>query len=428
MGNGTRASSVRRSRGGIVGITLLLVGASSLRAQTVLTLDEALREARAANARLPVAQFDAAVASAAVSEARGQLLPSLEVQADLHDGAPPDYASADARLQLVASVPIYDGGRLRANVRGARARRDQAVARVRIAEKDVDFSTRVSYAAILAVQDEIAARQAAIERLRNYVDFIGTQEQAGEPVSADLMRGRVRLDRARADLADARRRLAEAHLDLNELLGRAPEDSLVLAPLPAPAVPGMPTDEPWQRVPEAREAGASIQEARSEVSAARAGRRPHLDLSINGGAEPALEDDTSALLNTGQGTGVEATLSFSWPIWDWGVYRSRLDQARFSLRRSEASRDQTLRQARFDWKRARVDLERLYEEIELRSGLSRTARDAYLHEESLYRGGQATFLEVLDAFDEWSQAAQDFVHAVQSYRDAEARLERWGSP
>jgi outer membrane protein TolC len=55
------------------------------------------------------------------------------------------------------------------------------------------------------------------------------------------------------------------------------------------------------------------------------------------------------------------------------------------------------------------------------------ARDAYLQAESVYRGGQGTALNVLDAYDAWIQADQNRLDVVYSYRVAEAELYRWGN-
>ncbi|MFQ5747272.1 MAG: TolC family protein [Gemmatimonadota bacterium] len=102
-----------------------------------MTLAEALREARAANARLAVVGLDTAIARAGVREAKGQLWPDLTIEMDAHGGAPTRFASGDARLVMVGLVPLYDGGRLRSNVRAARARRAVAAAGYRIADRDL---------------------------------------------------------------------------------------------------------------------------------------------------------------------------------------------------------------------------------------------------------------------------------------------------
>ena len=57
---------------------------------------------------------------------------------------------------------------------------------------------------------------------------------------------------------------------------------------------------------------------------------------------------------------------------------------------------------------------------------AQAAQDAYLQTESLYRGGQGTALDVLDAYDAWIQADQAQADATYNYRVSQADLIRWG--
>src|SRR5207247_10407877 len=93
----------------------------ALSAQQVLTLEDALHEARGANATLPVARFDTVIARARITEARGLLWPRLSVASDVHAGTPNQYSGNDGRLQAIADEDLYDGGGLRAGGQVAEA-------------------------------------------------------------------------------------------------------------------------------------------------------------------------------------------------------------------------------------------------------------------------------------------------------------------
>lgn len=66
--------------------------------------------------------------------------------------------------------------------------------------------------------------------------------------------------------------------------------------------------------------------------------------------------------------------------------------------------------------------------MQIRSGNVPIAQDSYLRAESLYRGGAATALDVLDAFTQWLDASEAAAEATLGYREAAARLLRWGTP
>jgi outer membrane protein TolC len=223
---------------------LFLVAASRASAQAPLTLRDALREARAHNATLPVAAYDTAVAAAEVRAASGRLGPAIGLDGDLHEGAPSQYASGDARLQLLGTLPIYDGGLLRAQLGQARAQRAISSAQYRVARRDLDYQVRVAFSQAIELQDEIRLGEQGLERLRRYLELIAARRESGQPVVGDLLRAQVQLDGQAADTAETHRQLAGVLLQLNELVGRNPQDTLVLAPLIAPAAPPPVPGEP----------------------------------------------------------------------------------------------------------------------------------------------------------------------------------------
>jgi outer membrane protein len=410
-------------------LSLVLLVPLPAGAQEPVTLDAALREADSANALLPVARYGVAAAGERVRAAEGLLWPSLSVGGDIHDGTPSAYAAGDARLQLIADQVIYDGGARRAGLRARRAEVRSARARYRVAEKDLHVAVRARFSEFLTVQDELAIRREGIARLETYLSGVEARQAAGQGVAGDILRTRVRLGAEQANVTDAERRLAEARLELNDLLGRDPAAPLVLAPLPPPAPPPSDSGDPWADAPDIHQAAAEHDAAVAAVGIARAGRRPALALSANAGAQPLFGGATSgSVLNTGRGLGLEVTLSLAWPVWDKGVYGARLAEARIAAQQTEQIETAVRRQSRLAWRRAVEDLRHAYEEVGTRARTVPVARDSYLQAESLYRGGGATTLEVLDAYTAWIDASDAYARAVLTYHLADAQLERWSTP
>src|SRR2546426_10686163 len=92
-----------------MGLTLLALLCRGARADPPLTLEQALGEAAARNARLPVAEMDVAASQQQVVAARGALLPRLSVESSLQV-APPGLSygtggasspAGEERLQIV---------------------------------------------------------------------------------------------------------------------------------------------------------------------------------------------------------------------------------------------------------------------------------------------------------------------------------------
>jgi outer membrane protein TolC len=406
---------------------------ASLMAQSVadtggtLTLERALEEARQANALLPVSQMQVQAAVARAREARGLLLPTLSLDADLHAGTPQKYASSDAMVRVLADAPIYEGGALRAGVARGNAEADASRAGYRMTVRDVDYGVRATYSRILRADSSLAFHQRAIRRLESYLSVVQGRQAAGQGVGSDVLRTRQRLVTARADAAAVAREVVDARMALNDLLGRAPGAPLTLGPLPLPSAPGSVTGEPWLATPDVAQSEAAVRAGEADLRAARSGRLPHVRLEADAGAQPVLGSDV-ALLNNGTGWGTQVLLTFSLPFWDFGVHAGRVDAATASLHQARQQGVVVRRAARLAWTRAAADLATLYDEYGARDTAAAVARDSYLQAESLYRGGQGTALDVLDAYDAWVQANQDLLNVIYNCRVVRADLERWGTP
>ena len=393
-----------------------------------VTLDEALREARNANAHLPVAALGVDIARTSVREVKASRSPSLALSGGLNAGGPLAYTTSQGAAQVVGAATILDGGLRRANLSAANYRVQGAGAGFRVAEKDVDLAVRLWYSEFLRAEDEIAFREQGIERLRSYLLQVQGRRAAGQPVGSDVLTTRVRLGTEEAALADAGRSLDEARIQLNDLMGRTPDGPLAVAPLPAPELPTIFPGASWLTTPDVRAAEANTAATQAAIAATRSERKPQLQVSANLGALPVFGRDLGTGPNSGSGLGAAVLFSMSWPFFDGGVFRARLDRAVLEARQAQDSEIVVKRQVRFSSQLAAAQLARLYEQVATWTRNIPVARDAYLQTQSMYAGGAATALEVLDAYTSWVNANQAYTDAVVRYRQAEANYIRWGTP
>jgi outer membrane protein TolC len=296
-----------------------------------------------------------------------------------------------------------------------------------MAVRDVDFEVRADFARIVRAETTLEFRRHAVARLRAYLSQVESRLAAGQGIATEALLAKQRLASARGDTATVILDLDEARLNFNDLLGREPSAPLTLAPLPEPTPPPEYDEEAWRSAPDLQQAGAEVRAAQSELDATRAGRRPHLELEANAGAQPVL-GTFDAPLNTGRDWGSEITLWFHLPLWDRGVHAGRMQEADAALQQAKQREIVVRHSADLAWSKALSNLRNLYAELQARDEAVSVARDAYLQAESLYRGGQSRALEVLDAYDAWIQAGQDRLDVIYAYRLAQAELQRWGKP
>ncbi|HEX9083794.1 MAG TPA: TolC family protein, partial [Gemmatimonadaceae bacterium] len=118
-----------------------------------LTLDEALSEARNANAHLPVAARGVDIARTSVRESKASRSPELAVTSSVNTGGPLAYTTSQGAAQVVGAATLLDGGLRRANLSAANFRLQGAGAGFRVAEKDVDLSVRLWFSEFLRAEN-----------------------------------------------------------------------------------------------------------------------------------------------------------------------------------------------------------------------------------------------------------------------------------
>ncbi|HKF42315.1 MAG TPA: TolC family protein [Thermoanaerobaculia bacterium] len=421
-----------------------LLPPGAARAQAPISLDEAIREARASNAKLPMPAYDVEIARARVNEARAERWLKVAVEGDFIYAPPSGYDPVltnlgEFRLQVVGRQPIYDGGARRAAVAKAEAETRAAESRYRVAEKDLVLDVVSRYNELLSARAEMAARRSGLSQLERYRSGLQGRQSSGQPVAADLLKTEVRLASEQASLLEAEKRADDSRMELNDLMGQDPQTPLEIASLPL-LESTVPEPRPWEETPEISAARADEVAADAALSNARAEGKPHLSLSADFGfwgsdtsrwvpLDLKMRDpDATFVDRIRRDAGYSFTLSFTWPIFDFGAIRARVAQADLALEQARRKIDVAKRDSRLKWSQARSAMESLGKEVELLSHASPSARDALLDAESRYRGGAATSLEVLDAYSSAVDLSVRLSDAAARYRIARALADRWGSP
>ena len=430
-----------RAAGAAGGRRLVIAAAASVwfsaagLGQTPLTLEEALRIAHQANARLPLPSFEVSSARERLAIAVADKWLRIAVEGDFLYAPASGYDPVltnlgEARLQVVARQPIFAGGALKAGVERADADLAAASARYRIAEKDLDLEVRSRFAEWLAARAETDVRREGIERLSTYRTSLKSRQAAGQGVAADVLKTEVRIAFEEAALADAEQRLDEARLVLNQQMGRHPGEPLELAVLGPPQAPPTTDESAWQNAPEIVAAEAETRSAEAGLTIAQAERLPHLSLNADLGF---WVSDTQHLTadfwdRFWAAKGYSLSLMLAWPVWDRGALKARVAEADFGLRQARSRLEAERQDARAAWLRSQAALRNLFRQIEILSRAVPAARDSYLEIESRYRGGTANSLEVLDAYAASVDAAVRLNEVTARYRIAEAVARRWSEP
>lgn len=195
--------------------------------------------------RAAVAQAEAAVrgTEAAVAIARAQRRPSVSVSsgyiAYAYDRLPA-FDRQDWTLTGAVSVPIFDGGRLRASEQIARANVEESAAQARLARQLAELDARSAYATYRAARATWEASAGTVQQAERASEIADVRYREGLSTQLELNDARLALERASVDRAQAARDLQVARARLALL----PDLPLVPAGAGAGQPGGTPPPEP----------------------------------------------------------------------------------------------------------------------------------------------------------------------------------------
>lgn len=183
----------------------------------VLTLDEALRIGKQSRGTIVAARARTASAEAEVRAARSQSLPQVY-----------GVAMADATNQtgmgglnagLTVSLPVFDGGRIAAETRQAKAMKSKAEAQLRSAELAVEKEVRQAFVDVQAADSNVASAEASTKAAESAYEVVSERVAVGKSILVEQLDALQALTQARSDLSRANFELALARARLMRAAG-----------------------------------------------------------------------------------------------------------------------------------------------------------------------------------------------------------------
>ena len=321
--------------------------------------------------------------------------------------------SARADYEIFSLRKFAELGRTKAEVESAEA--GELEQRFRAA-----LETESSYYDVLVNQELARVAQERASRALEGLGVARARVASGAAVQTDSLQILLELNRARVGLLQDEARLRVARLALGRRVGTpggvdaVPLDSARAPDLPLTLVEAM--TQAVEQGPEYRAARASERAAEAAVRARRGSYLPSVFLSAN---ETTFGDNFYPVGLTRR----TLTVSLSYPLWDNANRELNYARARNAREVARAVRADLERAAEVDvtagWE--------AYQTARATSDFSEqaliVAREVFRVQESRYRAGASTILDLLDAQSGLTQAQADLVQARYAARLALAGLE-----
>jgi len=355
------------------------------------------------------------------------LVPAISLQTDWTRASEPFFnigtgslATTSVSARIDARIDLFTGGQKIFGYRQADALLDAARAGELAARFATALQTESDYYAVLAEEELTRTARARVARAQEQFEVARARVRTGAAVQTDSLQLSLEVSRALVTLLREESALRVARLQLGRRVGvtgpvaAAPLDTALAASLPFPLAEAV--RRALAQGPEYRQARATERAAQAAFNGRKSAYLPRATLS----AQSIAFDDRffpEALKRN------LLTVTVSLPLWDNGNREIALTQAR-------ANRD-VARALRTDFERAaQRDVGAAYDAYETARAAAALATDAvvvarenFRIQQTRYRSGATTILDLLDAQVNLSDAETALVQARYVTRLALAALE-----
>lgn len=326
---------------------------------------------------------------------------------------------------VMAMLPLYTGGRLRALVDRAGALRNASRAELETTRQEVALMARVAYHEAAARRSLIEVAEAALRATEERLRRAQLLAEEGRVPLVNVRREEAELASARQQLTNAQRDLEIALIQLSTVVGVGPESRLEPAASLEPqaleedGLPGELSELQALAVEQRPELRAANQRVRSErlgVAAARGLSRPQV-------AGMGMAD-----LGASSGNGLDPNVTVgavaSLPILDGGLRRAQVSEAEALRRRGVEERRRVTLQVGQEVATAFANLQAAAQNVGTAQAGVTAAEEDYRLALARFEAGRSPMTDVLDAQAALTRARTNRVQALFDERIARDRLRR----
>lgn len=396
-----------------------------------LTLATAIRVALQKQPTLGIAAAQLRSARARTVESRAsyfpQITPSVTYQHSKTTfgatGGGTQSATAEETTSAIALRQlVYDTGKREANVAAAQANARASEYGLQDTRQQIVVSVSSAWYELLRRQELVKVQVANVQRAKTTLDATTAFAQAGTSPQKDVLQAQADYDNALVQLSIARNDVRLGQTSLKNAMGLMMPTALVLPtdPLPAPSAQkdtrtaAQYLDTALAQRPDLKRDIAGVDAQRQSLKVARieSGLQVEADLTASYRFDPDRGDNRSFVT------------VFSYPLFDAGLTRSRVEQARNSMTQQQLQVELTRQSLQLEVEQAYLLREEARERIASTQTAVAASRQNYDAAREAQTEGAGTIIDVITAQAQLVTAETNAIQAVYDYYAADARLQR----
>jgi len=392
-----------------------------------MTLEESLQIAFQKNPGLRAAMEKAARAHAAIGEAAAGKLPQV--------GATATYTRFDKKISfggfvvrdndaksvvLQVTQPIDIGRLIKTGEDISRLSALSSDLEVHRIRQQLALDVRTAYLNVLRAGQFVRVAQDSVTRAEEVLKVTQAQFRAETVARFDVIRAEVQLANVRQLLIQAQNNYDLAKAAFNNVLGVDQHTPVELEEVSETAEPAPDLEQSLQKAyeqrPEVLQVETGIKIARKGITLAKRGLKPSLAVAWNGNWNP-----TTTTFSPNEFTWT-AVASLTFPLYDGGATRSRVQQAEQDISIGETNLDQLKQGIALEIRQAYLNVNEARNRIGVAEKEVEQAKEGLRLARVRYEAGVGTSLEITDAQVALTQAENNHVNAIYDYRTARARF------
>lgn len=405
-----------------------------------LTLDQLVEFALANNPDVAAAGHDVHAAEARRDRAAGGRLPNVSARGsyDHHldpqkmlpvsgPGEPMMFSRDLAAADIVLTIPLYTGGRLKNQVSAAELLQESAEHRLARTREELAFNVSSLYYSILYQRHAIESIEFSREVLREHLERIKYLVEMRKAPPVDQSRVEVAIADLDQKMLSEKNVMSVKDRALTNLLG-LPRHS---GPLPLhgdleieESVPLPDLETAWRRALAQREdylaLESEVQALESNVKIAEAGRWPEVNLYGAYGGRWALGETYGEADKAGDLGRIGVNVSI--PLYDGGQVESQIRENQAKLAAGRERLRKLKLQVRLEVESALLKAQSSQERIQVTRRAVSLARENLEIERQKYEMGKGVIVDVLDSQAALLGAENNYYRAVADFNVAKAQL------
>jgi len=330
----------------------------------------------------------------------------------------------DYQTSLYLKQLIYDGGKTRRLKEWARKSIAVETENLHDTKLDLIYSVTKTYYNLILADNMVKVKQEAVRQIEAHVNVANAMFTSGKAPKLDVLRAEVQLANVQQELSKDQNALQVASAQLNDIVGRKIDAQIAIdiqiefeksvaspkADLQSYINAAFESNPQWRRIKE------SIAATEAKIKAEKSAYWPDISFKADYGYEWGDWPPEENIWNLG--------MAISIPLWDGGITGARVNQAKATLERLEATEKLLAKQIALQVQKAYLSLREAEGRISTTEKSVEQAKESLRIAEGSYNLGTGISSDVIDVQVALTQSQTNYIQALIDVQLAKADLER----